>query len=67
MVQALQRRKADLAYLRERARQENAPRIVTTAQLEEGMNSGKLREFRYTILLWKKCVLIDVARICRAN
>jgi len=44
----------DLAYLRERALHENIPRVVTTAQLEEGMSPGKLQDFRYTIRLWRQ-------------
>jgi hypothetical protein len=35
-------KKPDLTYLRERARQEDAPQTITTAQLEQEINPGKL-------------------------
>jgi hypothetical protein len=49
-------KKPDPIYLRERARQEDAPQTITTAQLEQEMNPGKLQDFRYTIRLWREYV-----------
>jgi hypothetical protein len=49
-------KKPDPIYLRERARQDDAPQTITTAQLEQEMNPGKLQDFRYTIRLWREYV-----------
>ncbi|KAF1831979.1 hypothetical protein BDW02DRAFT_590747 [Decorospora gaudefroyi] len=43
---------ANVAALCERARQEHAPRPVTTAELKIGMNHGQLQDFQYTLRLW---------------